>query len=205
MVIHAHTYDWLVFTSANGVDAFFDAFYKIYKDAREIGGVRIAAIGPATAERVRQNRLAVDLQPEKSVAEEVVKEFRKQGSLENETVLVVRAEVTRKILAPALMKSGAILDEAVAYRTVPETEDVTGAQQRFREEGADMVTFTSSSTVQNFMALNLPLPDGLKTASIGPVTSQTMREHGLKVDVEAARHDVAGLVAAVRDFFTRNR
>jgi uroporphyrinogen III methyltransferase/synthase len=145
----------------------------------------------------------VDLQPEKFVAEEAVKEFRKQGSVENEKILVVRTEVTRDILAPELTKMGAIVDEAVAYRTVPETEDVTRAQRRFRAEGADMVTFTSSSSVENFMALKLPLPEGLKTASIGPATSQTLRGHGLKVDAEAARHDIAGLVKTVRDFFTR--
>jgi len=198
----AHGYDWLVFTSPNGVEAFFDAFFKLYKDAREIGGVRIAAIGPATAAKVREYHLCVELQPEEYVAEAVVKEFKKEGSVENLRILIARAEVARDVLPEALTKLGAIVDVAAVYRTVPETEDVTGAMARFREEGADMVTFTSSSTAENFMALKLPLPAGLKTASIGPVTSATMRGLGLKVDAEAKRYDIPGLVDAILRHFT---
>jgi uroporphyrinogen III methyltransferase/synthase len=98
---------------------------------------------------------------------------------------------------------GAIVDEAVAYRTVPETADLTGGVERFRSEGADLITFTSSSTVENFLALKLPWPASLKTASIGPVTSKTMRALGLKVDIEASRHDIPGLVAAIRKHYAR--
>ncbi len=200
LVGDAHTYDWLVFTSPNGADAFFEAFYSVYKDARSIGGVRIAAIGPATAERIRHYRFEVDLQPEKYVAEEVVKAFAEQTTVENLKILLARAENAREVLADELTKRGAIVDEAVAYRTVSETADVSGGIARFREEGADIVTFTSSSTVENFLALQLPLPANLKTASIGPVTSATMRKNALDVDIEAAVHDIPGLVdAIVRD------
>lgn len=197
LVLDAHTYDWLVFTSPNGVDAFFAAFYEIYKDARELGGVRIAAIGPATAERVRAFHLAVDLQPEKYVAEAIVAELQKETTVENLKFLLARAEGARDVLATELTRLGAIVDEAIAYRTVPETADLTGGIARFREEGADIVTFTSSSTVENFLALKLPMPAGLKTASIGPVTSKTMKTLGLKVDVEAKVHDIPGLVEAM--------
>jgi uroporphyrinogen III methyltransferase / synthase len=201
LVQDAHRYDWLVFTSPNGVTAFFEMFYKIFTDAREIGGVRIAAIGPATAARVRDFHLHVDLQPDEYVAEGVVRAFQKDGSVENLKVLLVRAEQARDVLPKELARLGAIVDEAAAYRTVPETEDVSGAQDRFREEGADLITFTSSSTVENFLALKLPWPSGLKTASIGPITSKTMKEHGLKVDVEARQYDIPGLTQAVQDFY----
>jgi uroporphyrinogen III methyltransferase/synthase len=201
LVQDAHSYDWVVFTSPNGVNAFFEMFYKIFNDAREIGGVRIAAIGPATAARVREFHLNVDLQPEEFVAESVVKAFEKECTVENLRILLARAEQARDVLPRELTKLGAIVDEAIAYRTVPETEDVSGGIARFREEGADLITFTSSSTVENFLALKLPLPAGLKTASIGPITSQTMREHGLAVDVEAKDFDIPGLVAAVRGFY----
>jgi uroporphyrinogen III methyltransferase/synthase len=201
LVQDAHAYDWIIFTSPNGVDAFFEMFYKIFKDAREIGGVRIAAIGPATAQRVRDFHLAVDLQPEEAVTEGIVREFQKQGSVENERMLVVRAEITREVLAKELSSMGAIVDEAIAYRTLPEENDVSGGIARFRETGADLITFTSSSTVTNFMALNLPLESRLKMASIGPITSRTMRENGLRVDVEAAAHDTAGLVRAIQKFY----
>jgi uroporphyrinogen III methyltransferase / synthase len=92
---------------------------------------------------------------------------------------------------------GAIVDEAIAYRTVPETNDITGAKKHFTDEGADLITFTSSSTVENFVAMKLPWPKGIKTASIGPITSATMQEAGLKVDVEATQHDIDGLVDAI--------
>jgi uroporphyrinogen III methyltransferase/synthase len=201
LVRDAHRYTWLVFTSPNGVTAFFEMFYRLYQDARSIGGVRIAAIGPATAARVREYHLAVDLQPEEFVAEAVVAAFQKQGSVENETILLARAGTARDVLPRELAKLGAIVDEAIAYRTVAETEDVSGAQARFREEGSDLITFTSASTVENFVALRLPWPPGLKTASIGPVTSKTMRDLGLAVDAEAKQSDIPGLVAAVRQLY----
>jgi uroporphyrinogen III methyltransferase / synthase len=201
LVQDSHTYDWLVFTSPNGVNAFFEMFYKIFNDAREIGGLRIAAIGPATAARVREFHLHVDLQPEEYVAEAVVQAFKKDGSVENLKILLARAEQARDVLPAELTKLGAIVDEAIAYRTVPETDDVSGARARFQEEGADLITFTSSSTVENFMALKLALPDGLKTASIGPVTSKTMRSLGFTVDAEAKRYDIPGLVAAICGFY----
>jgi uroporphyrinogen III methyltransferase/synthase len=97
---------------------------------------------------------------------------------------------------------GAIVDEAFAYRTVPETRDASGAQQQLAKDGADLITFTSSSTVENFVALGLPWPKGMQVASIGPITSQTARDNGLKVDVEAKRHDIDGLVEAIGKFFT---
>ncbi|HZJ15672.1 MAG TPA: uroporphyrinogen-III C-methyltransferase [Chthoniobacteraceae bacterium] len=201
LVRDAHTYEWIIFTSPNGVTAFFDLFFKMYEDVRSIGGAKIAAIGPATAAKVREQRLAVDLQPKEFVAEAVVEAFQDFGSIDNVTILIARAEQARDVLPTALTKLGAIVDVGVAYRTVPETEDISGALERFRNEGADLVTFTSSSTVENFLALKLPLPPQLVTASIGPITSQTMREHGLKVDIEAKQHDIPGLLAAIRAYY----
>jgi uroporphyrinogen III methyltransferase/synthase len=203
LVQDAHIYDWIVFTSANGVDAFFDIFFKLYDDAREIGGARIAAIGPATAQRVKDFHLHVDLQPKEFVAEEVVEEFKKQGSIENLKVLLVRAEKARDVLPKELSALGAIVDEGFAYRTVPETRDTSGARRQLAKDGADLITFTSSSTVENFLALGLPWPKGMRVASIGPVTSRTARDNGLTIDVEAKRHDIDGLVDAIADFFAR--
>jgi uroporphyrinogen III methyltransferase / synthase len=205
LVQDAHTYDWIVFTSPRGVTAFFDLFYKLYDDAREIGAVRIAAIGPATAQRVKDYRLHVDLQPEEFVAEAVVREFQKQGGVENLRILLARAEKARDVLPKQLSELGAIVDQGFAYRTVPETRDITGARRRLLEEGADLITFTSSSTVDNFLALGLPWPEGMQIASIGPVTSKTVREHGLKVDIESRRHDIPGLVATIRNFYRKRQ
>ena len=203
LVQDAHSYDWIVFTSPNGVEAFFEMFFKLYDDAREIGGVRIAAIGPATAQRVKDYHLHVDLQPEEFVAEAIVREFARQGGVENLRILIARAEKARDVLPKELSGLGAIVDEGFAYRTVPETRDATGARRRLLEEGADLITFTSSSAVENFVALGLPWPKGMQVASIGPVTSKTAREQGLKIDIQARRYDIEGLVEAIRSFFAK--
>src|SRR5437773_1016604 len=190
LVQDAHTYDWIVFTSATGVEAFFEIFFKLYADAREIGAARIAAIGPATAQQVKDFHLHVDLQPEEFVAEAIVREFQKQGDVENLRILLVRAEKARDVLPKQLSALGAIVDEGFAYRTVRETRDITGARRQLLEEGADLITCTSSSTVENFVALGLTWPKGMQVASIGPITSKTARDHGLNIDIEARSHDI---------------
>ncbi len=197
MVRDAHAYDWLIFTSPNAVEAFFEMFYRIYSDAREIGGTRIAAVGPATAKKIAEYHLKVDVQPDEFVPEAIVDVLRKDGDIENLRVLIPRAEVTREILATMLTKLGAIVDETIAYRTVPETEDTSGALARFDAGEADLITFTSSSTVENFLALRPKLPKTLKTASIGPLTTQTLRKAGIVPDMEAEKHDIPGLVAVI--------
>jgi uroporphyrinogen III methyltransferase/synthase len=199
-MLDVRTYDWIVFTSPNGVEAFFRAFFAAHEDARDLGGARIAVIGNGTAKKVREYRYAVDLIPEEFVAESLLKSF-KELNVEHLKMLLPRAEGAREMLAIELEKLGAIVDDVPAYRTVPETEDVSGGIKRFREEGADMITFTSASTAAHFMALNLPLPKGVKTASIGPVTTEEMHALGLPVDLEAPQHDIPGLVTAIRGFY----
>jgi len=198
MVTEAHTYDWIIFTSPNAVEYFFEAFYKIREDARELGGPRIAAIGPGTAAKLKEYRVGTDLIPKKHVAESLADALEKQvGSIENTTMLWVRAKEARDILSTRLNKAGVILDEAIAYQTVPETDDPTGAVKRYKEEGADIITFTSSSTVENFFDLGLEIPDETSIASIGPVTSATLEENSYDPDIEAKKHDIPGLVKAV--------
>ncbi len=205
LVQDAHGYDWIVFTSPNGVTAFFEMFYKLYDDARDLGGARIAAIGPATAQRVREFHLRVDLQPDEFVAEAVVREFKKEGDIENLRILIARAEEARDLLPRELGALGAIVDVAGAYRTVAEKSDRTEAKSRLAAEGANMITFTSSSTVENFLALGLPWPAGMEVASIGPITSKTARDRGLTIGVEATRHDIPGLVEAISRHFGGRR
>jgi uroporphyrinogen III methyltransferase/synthase len=204
LVTHAHEYDWLIFTSPNGVERFFDAFFATFEDARSLGNPRIAAIGNGTASKIREYRIGVDLIPKTFVAEALVEAFKEQ-SVENQTVLWVKAADTRDIVGEGLVKLGAILDECIAYRTVPETEDPTGAKARLTESGADLITFTSASTVDHFFDLQLAWPDGCVAGSIGPVTSAALRKHGIEPAFEATPHDIPGLVAATRHHFTGKR
>jgi len=202
MVTHAHEYDWLVFTSPNGVEKFFDAFFATYDDARSLGNPRIAAIGAGTAAKIREYRFAVDLIPERFVAEGLIDAFKKE-SVENLTMLWVKAAESREVVGEGLAALGAIVDECIAYRTVPETEDPTGAKAKLAEEGADLITFTSGSTADHFFALGLDWPEGCVAGSIGPVTSSTLRKHGMPPAFEANPHDIPGLVKAILKHFGR--
>ena len=202
LVTHAHEYNWLVFTSPNGVERFFDAFYATFRDARNLGNPRIAAIGATTAEKIREYRFEVDLIPERYVAEGLIDAFKKED-VENLTMLWVKAAETREIVGDGLTALGAIVDECIAYQTVPETEDLTGARARLEEEGADLITFTSSSTVDHFFALGLDWPENCGAASIGPVTSESLRKKGMKPAFEASKHDIPGLIAGILSHFKR--
>jgi uroporphyrinogen III methyltransferase/synthase len=199
------SYDWLVFTSPNGVTTFFDYFFKGFGDIRAIGNVRIAAVGPATAAKIEELHLRVDVMPEEYLASKVAAAIAKYESVENLKILLLRAEVANPELPKALSEMGAIVDDIACYRTVPETEDLTGAAARLVEEGADWVTFTSSSTVENFHArFDLPrllkqFPK-LKTASIGPETSKALAKLEIAPTLEARVHTIEGLVKALEQF-----
>lgn len=200
-VVDSPHYDWLIFSSPNGVKRFFEAFYSVYEDIRELGGARIAAVGPGTAAELKKHGLMVDVMPQKAVAEELIAEFDRKGDefggVANVTMLWIHSEQGRDIIYKELMKRQAIVDECIAYNTVPETEDPTGARLRLSEEGADVITFTSSSTVHHFMAMGISLPESCKVVSIGPVTSATLREYGMTPDAEAPLHNIPSLVETV--------
>lgn len=203
---HVHHYDWIVFTSPNGVSHFFEAFYQLHRDARELGNVKIAAIGPGTAQKVEHYRFGVDLIPPKFVAESLLEELRQFG-VENLKILLPRAAGARELLATQLEDLGAIVDDVPVYQTTGVTDDLAGGWKRFHEEGADLITFTSGSTAQHFnnylMQQSKTLSDKVVLASIGPITSSVMKELGMKIGIEAQQHDIPGLVEAIGDFFKK--
>jgi uroporphyrinogen III methyltransferase/synthase len=195
-------YDWVVFTSPNGVDALFRIFFEVHKDIREFGPVRIAAVGAATAQKVAEYHLEVDFMPKEFTTEGLLKEFRTEVDCENLHFLLPRADLADERLARGLEDLGGIVDDLDAYATVPEREDRTGHRARLLTEGADIVTFTSSSTVTNFCnlvdvpALAKKFPQ-LRFVSIGPVTTKTATEKGLAIAAEAQPHTIPGLVEAI--------
>ena len=201
-LLELNSYDWLVFTSPNGVTTFFEYFFKAFDDLRDIGGVRIAAVGPATAAKLKELHLKVDLMPEEALAVKIAVAFAKFESIENLNICLLRAEVANPELPQALEALGAIVDDIACYKTVPETEDRTGAVARLLADGAEWITFTSGSTVENFharfdlTALVKRFPQ-IKIASIGPETSKALSALGLKPAVEARQHTIEGLVKAV--------
>jgi uroporphyrinogen III methyltransferase/synthase len=209
-ILGLNEYDWLVFTSPNGVTAFFEHFFKHFDDLRDIGGTRIAAIGPGTAAKLREYHLRIDLMPEESLGIKIAKAFAAYESIENLRICIMRAEVANQELPKALEDLGAIVDDIPCYRTVPETEDPNGDAQRLLNEGADWLLFTSGSTVENFH-LRFDLPALLKKfgniriASIGPETSKKIESFGIKPTVVAREHNIPGLVQSVEEFVLKNR
>ena len=195
-VTDAHKYDWIVFSSPNGVEYFFNAFFKAYADARSLGGARIATVGPATARKLKEYHFASDLIPEKHIAEGLVDAFKEQ-SIEHQTILYVKAETTRDVVTEGLTKQGAIVDECVVYKTVAEMEDPTGAKAEFKENGADYITFTSGSTGKYFHEFGLEVPEECRIASIGPITTEVLGTLGYTADLEATEHNIDGLVEAI--------
>ncbi len=189
-------YSWVVFTSANGVTAFFDrGLASAGLDARALAGVRVAAIGPGTAAALGGHGVRPDLVPERFVAESLLAAF--PAPAPHERVLLARAEQARDVLPEGLAERGYAVDVLAVYRTVRADPD-TAALERVRAGAVDALTFTSSSTVTNFCDLvgEVPEPQPL-VASIGPVTSRTARERGLRVDAEAEEHTIDGLVATL--------
>jgi len=182
------------------VTAFFDLFFKRFQDLRDLGGARFAAVGPATAAKLRELHLQVDLTPEAANAQKLADAFEKYQSVENVKMCLLRAEVANRELPDALEELGAIVDDIAVYKTVAETEDRAGMQEQLLESGADWITFTSGSTVEHFHArFNLPkllkkFPR-IKLASIGPETSKAIRTLKLEPALEAKEHTTDGLIA----------
>jgi uroporphyrinogen III methyltransferase/synthase len=189
-------FGWIVFTSANGVDGFFDrGLTPAGLDSRALASARIAAIGPGTAAALARRGLRADLVPERFVAESLLDAF--PAAAAETRVLLARAEVARDVLPEGLAAKGYAVDVLSVYRTESVASD-PNTLARVRSGGVDAITFTSSSTVSNFCDAIGELPDPQpQVVSIGPVTSETARRRGLRVDVEAAPHTIDGLVEAL--------
>ncbi len=193
---HLAQYQWIVFTSVNGVKAFWDRLDVV--GAGLTPTQRVAAIGPATASALQSHDVTVTLIPDEYVAEAIIESI---GVVRGQRILLPRADIAREALAVELQKRGAVVDEIAAYRTLPAQPDPTGLIELQR--GVDVITFTSSSTVRNFIALvgqNVISPNTV-IACIGPITANTARELGLRVDVTAAEYTMDGLVATLVAYF----
>jgi uroporphyrinogen-III synthase len=203
-------YDWLILTSVNGVDAFLQRLRKLGLNGKQLKHLKVAAIGPATKQAMEKHGIQVDVIPEEYVAESVVESLRNR--VLGKRVLLARARVARDVIPRELRKLGARVDVVEAYETViPHSSRtrlramLTNAKRR-----PHVITFTSSSTVRNFVKLlgntvwrARPRPrkagsvEEIRLASIGPITSSTLRELGLRVDIEAKEYTIPGLIKAL--------
>jgi uroporphyrinogen III methyltransferase/synthase len=194
--VAAGHYDWVVVTSGNGAARFLDELH----DARDLGGVRVAAIGPATADVLTARNIVADLVPDVFVAESLVEAFPEPTSEGTGRVLLARAATAREVLPEGLRAKGWQVDVVETYRThrTPIEEET-----RLAVLDADVVTFTSSSTVDNYVRTMNTVETPPVVACIGPITSATARGHGIHVDVEATEFTIPGLVAALEAHFAR--
>ncbi|HEV2765725.1 MAG TPA: uroporphyrinogen-III synthase [Pyrinomonadaceae bacterium] len=207
-------YDWVVFTSANAVEHFLRRLAACGKDVSELDELRVCAVGTATAERLTEAHVHVDVIPEQFKAEGVFDALSQylggRAGLEHQNFLLPRAAVARDVLPRALEEAGARVDAVTAYRTVaPETAGRGRVEALLVGGGVDCVTFTSSSTVSNFARLFdtrdlAPLLAGVRVACIGDITAGTAAEYGLRPDIVPAEHTTHALARAVADYFSRN-
>ena len=202
-------YHWIIFTSANGVNIFFDRLYQLKKDVRSLTGVKIAAIGPKTCRAIEKRGLLVDYMPQEYVAEAVIEGMQELG-VAGKKILLPRADIAREVLPMQLTNVGARVTEVVAYQTVAATRDSAYLLELLEQKKIHVVTFTSSSTVRNFVRL-IPkdkfkeLLSDVTVACIGPITADTARYFELEVDIEAEEYTLEGLISKLVEFISNTQ
>jgi uroporphyrinogen III methyltransferase/synthase len=192
-------FDWLIFTSPNAVDFFFAEFFQARNDLRDLGPVKLAAVGPATAQKLSALHLHADLQPEVFTTEKLAECFSAK-EVASKRFCLPHGRLAEPLLANYLREKGGLVEEWTLYDTEPEQEDPTGARARYLREGAHWITFTSSSTAENWNALQLQPASGAprpKAVSMGPVTSATLRKLGYEIEAESTASTIDALVATI--------
>jgi uroporphyrinogen-III synthase len=196
------TYDWIVFTSGNGVRFFFEEFYRIYDDVRALGLLRFAAVGDTTAKAIGEHHIKVECQPKIATGEALADALIATGSLDNAKLLVITGNLNREELVTKLEAERAIVDQLQVYKTEKTDLSSEASAADFRTRGADAILFASSSAVQSFVdqAGALKLDKNAKrplAGSIGPLTSDTMKKVGMPIDFEAKTPSLDALVDAL--------
>jgi uroporphyrinogen III methyltransferase/synthase len=207
VILDLSHYDWVIFTSANGVESFFTRLGEHGMDARAFGDAKICAIGPATDAGLGRYGLKADYMPTEYTSEAVAAGL-KDKDIRGKRVLLPRSEIAPPELVDKLTSLGAEVKQVSAYTIVAATEVVSPGKQMLLEGKIDIVTFTSSSTVRNLVSLlgeDRQVLDRITIACIGPVTAATAVELGLKVDIEAGEHTIPGLVDAIMQKYSSDR
>ena len=198
-------YQWLVFTSANGVEAFFERLHALKLDSRAFHNLKVGAIGPATTSALKQKGITPDYCPTVYTGEGLVAGLA-SCDIAGQRFLLPRADIADKELAKGIAQLGAEAHEVAAYRTVPAANVLAGAKKLIASGEIDVITFTSSSTVSNLIAAlgnEDVVPDSVRIACIGPKTAGAASRAGLRVDIAAREHTIPGLVAAIEAYFKK--
>ncbi|HLI78664.1 MAG TPA: uroporphyrinogen-III synthase, partial [Candidatus Binataceae bacterium] len=195
-------FDWIIFTSATGVEAFIERLRTLGKDIRAIGKASIAAIGPATSAALKQFALSVDAMPREYRGEAIIDAIGRE-KIRGARILIPRAQVAREVLPQMLREKGAAeVVVAPAYKTiVPSGAALDRMREALASGGYDMVAFTSSSTASNFVEITGKPSTRTRAAAIGPITAATAEKLGFEVVVKPREYTIPALVAAIRDYF----
>ena len=200
------SYDWMIFTSANGVNFFWQRLKGKRKHRYLPSSLKICAIGPATANQLREKKIPVSYMPKEYIAEAILKGFERMP-IKGKRILLARAKKARDVLPKGLRKMGGMVDVLEVYRTVRPKGEARRLKKHLTEEKIDAITFTSSSTVDHFVELlkGVELKKALKNiaiACIGPVTSRTAREQGMEVHIQPKEYTIPGLCRAIAIYFS---
>jgi uroporphyrinogen III methyltransferase/synthase len=206
-IANIHTYHWVIFTSVNGVDQFVNRLQFLNRSIGDLAAVEVGAIGPETAKRVEIAGVRNCIVPKQFRAEGIL-EVLEPETMRGKRVLIPRAAKARDILPETLRQWGAEVDVVEAYRTAIPATDTSELKSILQRRGVDMITFTSSSTVSNFVRLLqgrslAELLEGTAVACIGPITRKTVEEAGGRADVVSEQFTISGLVEAILDYFDR--
>jgi len=201
-VLNLAQYQWIVFTSVNGVEAVFERLYALKLDSRALHGLKIGAIGPATGKALEQKGIKADYYPTVYTTEGLIAGFLHRN-IAGQRFLLPRADIADEELTEGLKRLGATVLEIAVYRTSPDIEAVAKAKEMILSNQIDVITFTSSSTVSNLVtALGTDgIPDGIKVACIGPKTADTAIKAGIRPDIVAGEHTIPCLVKVIEEFF----
>ena len=201
------SYDWIIFTSANGVNFFFERLRERGKDCYLPSSLKVCAIGPATAYQLRDRGIQVDYTPKEFIAEAILEGF-KQIAVKGRRILLARAREARDVLPQGLRKMSAEVDVVVAYQTVKPKGGSRRLKKLLRDGVIDVITFTSSSTVNHFAELLKKedlkkLLDGIAIACIGPITARTAKKCGMRVQIQPKQYTIPGLTQAIAEYFAK--
>jgi uroporphyrinogen III methyltransferase/synthase len=204
-ITNLQRYNWVIFTSVNGVDKFFYRLHKQGFDARKFQNLKVASIGPVTTDKLKSYGIIADVVPPEYVAESLVDGIRKKDIIKDKKILLPRAEESRAVLREELIKSGADVDEVTAYRTVLETDQKEAIIEHIYSGKINLITFTSSSTVKNFVRLvgekNVSQLKNIIIACIGPVTKKTAESCGMICKIMPKDYTIPDLVSEIEKYY----
>jgi uroporphyrinogen III methyltransferase/synthase len=202
-------YDWIIFTSANGVNFFFDRLKEKGEDHLLPSSFKVCAIGPATAYQLKDRGIQVDYVPKEFIAESILKGFGEMA-VKGRRILLARAKEAREVLPKGLRKMGAVVDVVETHRTIKPKGGAARLRQLLTDGGIDAITFTSSSTVNHFAGLLKQdelkkLLKGIAIACIGPITARTAKRWGMKVQIQPKEYTIPALTQAIAKYFSKKR